>query len=279
MFRIGNGVNHVAQPAWGKRFEAYIGIVSAPASFDYNLQQFLGLCAGRAGVMQQMPYYPEAEYGAEVADGERRLTSLRDSIRGLVAANAEIVAQAGGYWSLAYAPDLQTARRLEAELADEFGVEVILNWAAIVDALQSVGARRISVTTGYYRPAWSAATVSFLESAGFELVWTGDIIDQGIVADSAERQAIEDATGWDYPDDIVEQTCVDAARRAPDCDAVLQTGAGMRTSHVAAAVEAATGKPLVATDTSLHWAIMQRANLRARPGSGQLLDQLAAPAD
>lgn len=256
------------------RFDAYIGFVSPPASFEYSAQQFLDVCAGSVGVIQHLTHYPDAAYGMQVHDGARRLEALRDGIAGLRDAGATIIAQFGGYWSLPYAPNIERARQLEWELSQEFGVTVILNWTAIADALHSIDAKRISVTTGYYRPDWSAATVNFLESAGFELLWSGDIADQGIVDGHAGKVAIETATGWDYPDHIVKQTCIDAAHRAPECDAVLQTGAGMRTTYSVAAIESATEKTLIATDLSMFWAVMKAAGVPAKDNCGALLGSL-----
>lgn len=256
---------------YGPRFESYIGFVSPPAAFSNTAQLFLELCASKAGVIQYLPHYPDAHYGADIDDGKRRLEMLKDGIAGLSEAGAQIVAQDGGFWSLSYAPDLATARALEKELSDEFGVHVILNWTAIVDALLSVNARRISVTTGYYRPAWTAASIAFLESAGFQILWSGDLLDQGVLADEQARDEVEAATHWDYPNELVHRTCVEANRLAPDCDAVCQLGMGMRVIYVAEAVEAEIRKPLVSTDLGLYWAVLNAGKLSAKSGYGSLL--------
>lgn len=254
-----------------QRFKHYVGFVSPPASCDYSAQQFLDLCDDRVAVIQNMSHYPGAGYGSDLGDAERRLEHLKDGIAGLRDASVDVVAQFGGYWSLPYAPDPNTARRLERMLSEQFGLIVLLNWTAIVDALRHLGADRIVLTTGYYRPAWTAASIAFLESAGFEILWVGDLIEQGIVPDQQAKMKIEASTRWDYPDEIVRRTCIDAAGRAPECDAICQTGAGMRTSYIVESVESETGKPLVATDIAIHWAVMQVMGIHAKPGYGQLL--------
>ena len=253
------------------RFKNYVGFVSAPASFDFSLQQFLDVCGDEVGVVQHMAHYPDADYGSRVHDGPRRLEFLKDGIAGLRDAGARVVAQCGGYWSLSYVPDLATARELEQSLSNEFGVQVILNWTAIVDALRSFDVSRISVATGYYRPAWTEASVAFLESAGFEVLWAGDLIDQGILPDEEAKLEIEAATMWDYPDELVQAACVEAAKLAPDCDAVCQTGAGMRLNYVVESVESETGKPLVSTDLAIYWAVLRAAGLNGEPGNGRLI--------
>lgn len=106
-------------------------------------------------------------------------------------------------------------------------------------------------------------------------MWSGDIIDLGRVANEAEELEIEAATRWDYPNQIVQGACMGAAETAPDCDAICQIGAGVRTSYVVSEVEAQTGKPLVATALAAHWAVVRAVGLRSRPGFGRLLDTLS----
>ena len=254
-----------------KRFKRYVGFVSPPGSFDFSPQQFVELCADRVGVIQNLPKLDGYPFRSDMGDGAQRLEMLRDGVGALQAAGADIVAQVGGYWALAYTPDADTAFDLEERLADEFGIRVVLVWNAVVEALRHFGARKVAVTTGYYRPEWSRCTLAFLESAGFEAVWWGDLIEQGLLPNQAAKEAVEAATNWDYPDDLVRRTCVEAARLAPACDAVCQTGAGMRVGYVAEAVERETGKPLVATDIALDWAILRESGLKAKAGFGSLL--------
>lgn len=253
------------------RFDGSVGFVSPPAANDYCVQQFTGLAPGRVMAMQNMPFYEGADYGDDLPDPERRLAHLREGIAGLAHSKLDLIAQIGGYWSLPYAPTYERAKALEAELSAEFGLPVILNWVAIAEALHHLDATTITVATGYYRPRWTEATVAFLESAGFTVAWAGDVIDQGLVADRAEKEAIEAATNWDYPDELVAGACTLAAELAPEADVICQTGAGMRTLYVVDEVEAATGKPLVATDLALFWAVLTRLGVAADPGQGTLL--------
>ena len=256
---------------YGMRFDHYVGFVCPPGSNDYTAQQFKDQCDDSVSVMQTIPYFPDATYDDDLGNGARRLEHLKQGIQTLKDAKVELVIQFGGYWSLAYAPTYDAAIKVQSELAEEFGLPITLNWIAIADALHEVGAKRISVAAGYYRKPWTDATVRFLESAGFDVAWAGDIVDQSIVADDEERVAIETATRWDYPDDIVHRACVDAAKRVPDCDAVCQTGGGMRTTYVVEAVESEIGKPLVATDIALFWATMKQAGIRGQTGCGRLI--------
>ena len=54
----------------------------------------------------------------------------------------------------------------------------------------------------------------------------------------------------------------------------MQTGAGMRMVRVLDMVEDRTGKPLVASDGALYWAMLKQLGLAAVPGYGHLLSTL-----
>ena len=103
-------------------------------------------------------------------------------------------------------------------------------------------------------------------------------IAASLVADHDEKLAIEDTTLWDYPDHLMIAAATDAAARAPEADAIVQTGAGFRMLQVVAAVEGMTGMPVVASDFALYWAMLRQLGLTAAPGHGSLLDSLSPPA-
>ncbi len=130
------------------------------------------------------------------------------------------------------------------------------------------------MTTGYYRPTWTVATVAYLSSAGFDVLYAGDLIDQGILPNHQAKLDIEAATNWDYPDEIAFRSCIESWKRARNCDAVLQCGAGMRTLDVAADVEQGTGKPFVSTDTAFICAMLKAGGIKAKSGNGRLLGTL-----
>lgn len=252
------------------RFDHYVGFVAPPASFDCSPQHFLSVAPDGVGVAQHICHAEGFVYGPDVPS--ESLTAMSTGVAALAASQIDVIAQVGAYWALPFTPDEPTARDLAAELAGRHNVKIVMVWLALIDALRHMGARRLVVTTGYYRPAWTAAAVALLEKCGFDIVWAGDIVDQGIVADQGAKEAIEAATRWDYPDDIVRRACVDAGRRAPDADAVVQTGSGMRPSVQAAAIEAEIGRPLISTDLALYWAILTAADIAARSGCGRLLE-------
>ena len=85
----------------------------------------------------------------------------------------------------------------------------------------------------------------------------------------------EAATLWDYPDADMIAACVKAHEAAPMADAIVQTGAGFRMLQVVKAAEGLTGKPIVASDFALYWAMLRELKLQAAPGYGSLLTSLS----
>ena len=67
---------------------------------------------------------------------------------------------------------------------------------------------------------------------------------------------------------------VKAHESAPAADAIVQTGAGFRMLGVIDTVEGMTGKPVVASDAALYWAMLRELGLPATPGYGTLLSGL-----
>lgn len=141
---------------------------------------------------------------------------------------------------------------------------------AIVEGLREIGAETVTIVNGYFHPDWSAGINGYLEAAGFRGLWAGNIIDQGLVAGRDEMLRLEGENVGDYPDHLMFAAAVDAQARAPQADAILQTGAGMRMVRVLDMAEGATGRPLAASDGALYWAMLKRLGLGADPGYGHL---------
>ncbi|MEM7507475.1 MAG: hypothetical protein AAF415_12095 [Pseudomonadota bacterium] len=255
------------------RYKGYVGFISPPASFDCSPQQFLDIAASPLGILQHVPLIGDFEYG-DIDDGAADLAAVERGAKALAPCGVEVIAQVGGYWALSFTPTYEAAVAQSERLTKIAGIPVILAWQATINALRHIGARRVSIAAGYYRPDWIARSLALIEGAGIEILWCGDLISQGLVADEDTRNKIEERTRWDYPDELVREACVEAARRAPEADAVLQIGAGMRPILQAATIEAETKMPLVSTDIALSWSILRTLGGKARADTGQLLQSL-----
>ena len=145
----------------------------------------------------------------------------------------------------------------------------------IVEALRTLGARTIAVSNGYYRDDWRDGINHYLTQAGFEILSRGHMRDQGLYASLEEQVAVEEATVWDHPDRDVLESIRLAHAAAPTADAVVQTGSGFRTAPHLAGLEAECGKPVVASDGALYWAMLRELDLGDPvAGRGALLESL-----
>jgi len=253
-----------------RRYLAYAGFVTTPRYFDDSPQQFLQVAPQGTGILQRVLHVPDYQWGLD--ERARNFDLLEEAAQCLAESHCDVIGQVGSNWVHCQGttgPDEVVA--FCDELTAETGVRFLMAGQCLVEGLRALGAERITVANGYYRPDWSEGINRYLEAAGFEILWAGDLVDQGLVADHDEKLAIEAATLWDYPNHLMVAAAIDAHERAPGADAIVQTGAGFRMLQVVDTVEGHTGVPVVASDVALYWAMLSELGLGASPGSGALL--------
>lgn len=256
-----------------RRYAAYAGFVTTPRYFDDSPQQFLDVAPRATGILQRVLHVPGYEY--ELDQRARSFGLLEEAAVCLAESHCQVIGQVGSNWVHCQGttgPD--DIEEFCTRVREETGVPFLMAGHCLVEGLRAIGARTITVANGYYRPDWSVGINAYLEAAGFEILWAGDLIDQGLVADHDQKLRIEAATLWDYPDHLMIAACVDAHARAPDADAIVQTGAGFRMMQVVDTVESQTGTPVVGSDFALYWAMLRELGLTATPGYGSLLASL-----
>ena len=257
-----------------KRYAAYAGFITTPRYFDDSPQQFLAVAPKGVGVIQRVLSIPD--YAYRLDQRAANLDQLEDAATCLAESHAAVIGQAGTNWVHCNGTSPDEISDLSARIGKSCGADFVMAGMAIVEGLNALGARRITVANGYYREDWKAGINRFLEQAGFEILWAGNLVDQGIYADLAEMEAVEVATHWDYPTRDVVQACCRAHESAPDADAVVQTGSGFRVAPYIDAIEGMVGKPVVASDAVLYWAMLKRLDLGIPVrGHGRLLASLA----
>ena len=259
--------------AEGRRYRAYAGFVTTPQYFDDSPQQFLQVAPKGTGILQRVNHIPDYAYALDQRADNFEL--LRESAICLGRSFCQVIGQVGSNWVHCAGTGPDEIERLCEEISEAAGARFFMAGHCLVEALRGLGAKTVTVANGYYRPDWSAGINGYLEAAGFEILWAGDLIDQGLVADEAEKLRIEAETLWDYPEAMMIAAAVDAHQRAPQADAVVQTGAGFRMLQVVEAVEGQTGTPLIASDVALYWAMLKHLGLPAAPGHGALLASLS----
>ena len=254
------------------RYRATVGFVTTPKYFDDVMQQFIAVAPPGVGVMQRVLHVPEYDYGLD--ERARNFGLLEEAADALADSHCRVVAQTGTNWVHCQGttgPDDITA--FCDRVAERTGVAFLMAGQCIVDALRHLGADRIAVTNGYYRDDWRDGINAYLAAAGFDIVASGHMRDQGIYASLEEQIAVEEATHWDHPDRDCVQTVLAADAAGPDADVVVQTGSGMRIAPHVASLEAQIGKPIVASDNALFWAVLRALDLGDDVrGHGHLLE-------
>lgn len=253
------------------KYIAHVGFVTTPKYFDDAVQEFLRVAPKGVGAMQRL--LSLEGYSWELDQRVDGMAEMEHSARALAQSNCDVVLQVGTNWVHAAGT---TPTEIEAQIgrvARDIGVPFRMAGHCIVDALRDIGAVRIAVANSYYRDDWRDGINRYLSQAGFDIVASGSIVDQGIVESHELALEIEAATLWNYPDFIVRRAIVDMYRAAPDVDAVVQTGAGFRTIGLLQSIEDEIGVPVVASDGATFWSGLEVLGLAAAPGFGSLLDR------
>lgn len=241
-----------------KRYLAHAGFVTTPRYFDDSPQQFLSVAPKGTGVIQRVLHIPNYEY--ELGQRARNFDLLEEAAICLGLSHAEVVGQVGTNWVHCNGTTPDDIKRLCDKISRKAGARFLMAGMCIVEGLQAVGAKRIAVANGYYRQDWMDGINRFLEQAGFEILWSGNVIDQGLYDNLDQQLEVEEKTLWDYPARDVIQACYLAHKAAPNAQAVVQTGSGFRTLPHIQAIEGMMGIPLISSDVSLYWAMLRDLN-------------------
>jgi len=263
-------MNHVT--TIHRRYRAYAGFVTTPQYFDDSPQQFLQVAPKGTGILQRVLHIPVYTY--QLGQRADNFGLLEEAAICLGRSHCQVIGQVGSNWVHCNGTSPEDIARLCDRISEQSGARFLMAGQCIVDGLRAIGARRITVMNGYFRDDWSRGINAYLEAAGFEILWAGDLIDQGIVPSHDEKLRIEAETLWDYPNHIMIAAALDAQRRAPTADAIVQTGAGFRMVQVVDTIEGRTGMAVVASDFALYWAMLRHLGLAAAPGYGHLLATL-----
>ena len=254
-------------------YSAYTGFVSIPRYFDYSPQEFLRVAPKGVGVIQRVLHVPGYTY--ELKQRADNFDLLEEAAQCLSQAHCQVIGQTGTNWVHCKGNSPDEIREICAGISRRCGARFLMMGLSIVDALHEMGAKRVTVANGYYQDDWAAGFNRFLREAGFEILWSGSLVDQGLFASQAELGDYAEEIGWCFPAATVVQAVHKAHLAAPDADAVVQSGFGFRTVSHVEAIEAIIGKPLVSSDLSLYWDMLKHLNLGVRiKGFGRLMATL-----
>ena len=242
-----------------KRYIGYSGFVTTPRYFDDVVQQFTAVAPEGVGAMPRALHIPG--YAYLLNDRTRNFDLLDEAATCLAESHCQVIGQAGSNWVHCTGTTPDQITRYCDDLSERIGARFLMAGHCIVEALRHLGARRIAVSNAYYRDDWRDGINRYLEQAGFEILSSGHMRDQGLYATLEEQLEVEDQTVWDHPDRDVMESIRLAHEAARDADVVVQSGAGFRPAPHVPALEAMFDTPVVASDNALFWGMLRELDL------------------
>jgi len=242
---------HFGWPAW---WRAKIGSISPSLDLtSYYEQQTLfpdGVMLLQTRVMLKEAT-PEglAKLGEEVLYGAQLLATVKPDVISYSCTSSAIMKGAE------FEADI--VRQIE-ETTGAKGTSMALS---IREALSFLGVKKIAMVCPYLK-AVVAAEEAYLEAFGFEGVYS-DTLDKVDPLDYAARAP------WDN-----YHFALDAARKAPEAEAVVVSCGAMRTIEIVEYLEKAIGKPAVSSNLCTAWNCLRLAGIKEPiRGYGTLLNR------
>jgi maleate cis-trans isomerase len=235
-----------------------LGIIAAPGWADPTGAAIAQLHPGQVEVAQTILGPPGFDYS--FAQYRALEPELRSAAQLLAEAGSEIILQVGPAVAYHAGGSPEGIRALTQRIATHCDVPVTLNGGAVLDCLGELGARVLAAACPYYSEAWKQAFLAFYAQAGFQVPVIQSFLDQGLYA---SQEAI-DARRWQFSDDEVDASLARTRRAAPQADALVVSGAGIRTLPRLAQLRRALGLPVVSADYALYRAFLRHTKLPAR---------------
>lgn len=266
-----------------KLFPYQVGFTGPPKDWDAAPSDFLRMSPGSVGVHGRLLHTPEYAHTLEQRANNFHL--LEDYVYAMSEAGADVVGQVGTNWVHANGTDHDDIVRFTTEMSEKYETPFHMAGLTLVQACQALGYEKIALNSVYFWPDWRDGVVRFLRSAGIDVVWAGNFVDQGFF----ENQQIVNDHTWIFPGDLAATSFSYVAEQAPNVDAILvngmcnfrgESGQPQRMVHRVAEMEALIETPILAADCTLYWAIYRTLGIGpVGSGNGSLLDSLRTPGD
>jgi maleate isomerase len=205
-----------------------------------------------------------SEFGQQNFDAALALTEA--AAKDLAVRKVSVVVLAGLPLQTARGPKYY--RELEARLQATVGdaIPVATDGRLVIEALQAVGAKRVSVVTPYQKP--------YLDNLGHML----EAHDLEVVSAVGEELSLAELISDLHFDSAYEKT-MQSLREQPDTDAIYISCPQWPIVDSIARIERETGKPVVTQLTSILWWTLATLRLDERVGGfGRLLEEMPSAA-
>jgi maleate cis-trans isomerase len=224
---------------------------------DPNAEELRQRFGAHVEIAQTILGPPGFDYSfAAIAQSEPHIIA---AARMLAEAGSELVIQDGPGFAYLVGGSPAGAREMGVRVSHAAGVPVVLNGVAVLDEIDRLGANRLAVACPYYSPEWKTMFTRFLTLGGYRIESFQTFVEQGIFQD----QAAVSARRYQFTDDEIAQSLRRTRMTAPDAEAMVIGGSGLRSGRWRAALERELGLPLVVTDAALHRAAEVRLGLRS----------------
>lgn len=261
-----------------KIFKHQVGFTCPPHDWDAAPTDFLQIAPAGVGVHGRMLHAPV--YGHTLAQRKDNFPLLEEFAESMANNGADVIGQVGSNWVHASGTDASDIRAFCDRVSTTYETPFHMAGMTLVDAAQSLGAEKIALNSVYYWPDWRDGLAEFLRSGGLDVTYAGNFVDLGLYDD---QQWVNDQH-WIFPGDLAVESVVRTAERAPDAEVIVingmpnfrdADGVPRRAVSNIEAMEAAVGKPVIASDTALYWAIFKTLGVIPDHAPGQLLDSLS----
>lgn len=246
-----------------------VGFISTPDWHDPAPYEFAAAVEEKILTQQAFPLLPEFDYSLDNIASELIAERFCLCARALKASACHLVVQVGSPFAWAKAESEAQARQRNERITQAANIPSIMNSLVIVDALRAHQVSDIAVCS-YYNLDWKKGFVSFLESCGFRVLYAASFSEQGLVKREDEERLFKHA--WNSPSDMIKASVNLTRKAAPNAEAIVITGTGVRTLDILCELEAIAQRPVIPADTVLYWLSARYLNLTLSSNMGYFKD-------
>ena len=272
---------YVKSPHWAdpnnKLFPYQVGFTGPPHDFDAAPSDFLRISPRSVGVHGRMMHAPV--YAHELSQRVDNFELLEEVVHCMANNGADVVGQVGSNWVHCNGTDFADIRAYTAKISDKYETPFHMAGMTLVEAVDALGCERIALNSVYYWPDWRDGLAGFLKSAGIDVMYAGNFVDLEML----DSQEDCNSRHWCFPESFAVESVVRTAEHAPDAEVIVingmpnfrnSEGVAERALHHIEAMEAAVGKPVIASDTTLYWALFRTLGIQPTEAPGELLSSL-----
>ncbi|MDQ7089922.1 MAG: hypothetical protein Q9M50_04670 [Methylococcales bacterium] len=246
-----------------------IGFISAPAWSDPAPYEFTTAVQEKIITQQAFPLLPDFDYSLDNITSELVEERFCLCARSLQAAGCDLLVQVGSPFSWAKSGLEAQARQRNTRIEKAANIPSIMTSLAIVDALRVHRIKKVAICT-YYTLSWKECFSSFLALCGFKVLQAASFSEQGLVKAENEENLFKYA--WNNPSDMIKESVRLIKDAAPEAEAIVITGTGVRTLAILCELEAIAQCPVIPADTVLYWLSARYLNLTLDPKMGRFKD-------